>query len=290
MIPRYTLLLPLLVCTVLGADSAADTARTLYDERRYPEAEAAFAARVAARPDDAEAHHYLGCLALARQQIPESLPHLERAADLVPANAEYQFHFGSAAVQQAGKLGMSFKALGLVRKGRVAMEKAVALDPGSATYRQALLEFYSQAPGIAGGGIDKAYAQAEALRPLDPRAATFGTAGLKLREKKYAEAVALVEGLLEASPADYQALYFLGRIAAEHGVALDRGVAALQTCLTLAPPPRMVGHASVNYRLGQALAKSGNASAARAAFEAALVIDPDHAGSRTELERMPASR
>lgn len=288
--PRFALLLPLLIGTLMGAETSADAARSLFNERRYPEAEAAFTARIAARPDDAEAHFFLGRLALARQQIAESLPHFERAAELASNQAEYQFQLGSASVQQAGRLGMSFKALSLVKRGRLAMERAVALDSSNVPYRQALLEFYAQAPGIAGGGMDKAYAQAEALRPLDTRAATLGVAGLKVREKKYAEAITLVEALLQGAPDDYQALYFIGRTAAEHGVALERGISALQACLTLTPPPRLVGHASVNYRLGQALAKSGDASAARAAFEAALKIDPNHAGSRTELDRLQTGR
>jgi tetratricopeptide (TPR) repeat protein len=288
--PRFALLLPLLICTLMGADTTTDAARALFDERRYPEAEAAYTARIAVRPDDAEAHFFLGRLALARQQIAQSLPHFERAVELASNQAEYQFQLGSASMQQAGRLGMSFKALGLVKKGRQAMEKAVALEPRNVSYRQAILEFYAQAPGIAGGGIDKAYTQAEALRPLDARAATLAVAGLKAREKKHVEAISLVQALLQGSPNDYQALYFIGRTAAEHGVALDRGITALQTCLTLTPPPHSVGHASVNYRLGQALAKSGNASASRAAFEAALKIDPNHAGARTELDRMRTDR
>lgn len=288
--PPHALLLPLLICTLMGAEPAADAARSLFDERRYPEAETAFAARVAARPDDAEAHFYLGRLAVARQQLAESLPHFERAVEHAPNQAEYQFELGSASLQHARRLGMSFKALGLVKKGRLAMERAVALDPRNVPYRQVLLEFYAQAPGIAGGGIDKAYAQAEALRPFDARAATLAVAGLKVREKKYVEAITMVEALLPGAPDDYQALYFIGRTAAEYGVALDRGITALQTCLTLTPPPRLVGHASVNYRLGQAFAKSGDASAARAAFEAALQIDPTHAGSRTELDRLRPDR
>jgi tetratricopeptide (TPR) repeat protein len=288
--PRFALLLPLLICTLIGAQTSTADARALFEERRYPEAEAAFAARIAIRPDDAEAHFYLGRLALARQQIAESLPHLERAVELAPNQAEYQFQLGAASMQQAGRLGLSFKALGRVKKGRIALEQAVALEPRNVSYRQAILEFYAQAPGIAGGGIDKAYAQAEALRPLDARAATLAFAGLQAREKNYVEAISLVEALLQGSPNDFQALYFIGRTAAEHGVALDRGIAALQTCLTLTPPPRSVGHASVNYRLGQALTKSGSASAARAAFEAVLKIDPNHAGARTELDRMPTER
>lgn len=283
------LLLPLFAVVLLSAEPGA-SAVTLFEQKQFPEAQAAFESRVASNPNDAEAHAYLGRLAMARQELEPALTHLSRAVELKPSSAEYQFLYGSICVQQAGKLGMSFKALGLVKRGRTAMEKAVELAPSEVGYRQGLIEFYAQAPGLAGGGLDKAYAQVEALRTVDPRAAAIAAAGLKLREKKPAEALALMEDLVRAQPDDYQALYLIGRTASESGTALDRGIVALQACLALTPPPRMVSHASVNFRLGDVLLKKGDPLAARAAFEAALQIDPAHAASKTALQHMGAAR
>jgi len=280
------LLFPSLLAAVLTAAEPSPDAVALYEQKHYPEAQVAFERRVAADSRDAEAWFYLGRLALGRQRPDEAIPPFEKAATLVPAEAEYQFQYGAACLQQAGQLGMSFKALGLVRKGRAAMEKAVELAPANVTYRQGLLEFYAQAPGLAGGGLDKAYAQAEAMRPHDPRAAVLAVVGLKVREKKYADAFAALETLVRDQPDDYQALYLIGRTAAESGQELERGAAALRTCLGLAPPPYAVGHASVNFRLGQILAKSGDLAGARAAFEAALKLEPTHTGARTALERL----
>lgn len=268
-----------------GRTAEPSAAVSLFNSRSYPEAEAAFESRLSANSADAEAHHYLGRLSLARQLPEEAMPHLERAAALAPTKAEYQFYYGSGAVQAAAKLGVSFKALGLAKKGRIAMEKAVDLDPANVLYRQALIEFYSQAPAIAGGGLAKAYAQTDVLRAHDARAATLGLAGLKAREKKYAEAIALAEEMIKAAPDDYQALYLVGRLSAESGVSLDRGIAALRACLKLTPPPRTVSHATVNYRLGQALAKSGDKDSARSAFAAVLEIDPHHTGAKAALSK-----
>ncbi|HEY0967662.1 MAG TPA: tetratricopeptide repeat protein [Opitutaceae bacterium] len=274
------------VSTALGIAAEPITAVSLFNARSYPEAQTAFEARLSANPADAEAHHYLGRLALTRQSPEEAMPHLEQAALRAPANAEYQFYYGSGAMQAAAKLGVSFKALGLAKKGRIAMEKAVEIEPANVLYRQALIEFYSQAPAIAGGGMAKAYAQTNILRAHDARAATLGLAGLKAREKKYAEAIALAEEMIKAAPDDYQALYLVGRLSAESGVSLDRGIAALRNCLNLTPPPRTVSHAAVNYRLGQALLKQGDPAAARAAYEAALKIDPTYAAAKTALDAM----
>lgn len=286
--PRF---LPLLVLfSVVTVPAAEPTAVELYERQQYPEARAAFERRVAADPRDAEAWFHLGRLALGRQRPDEAIPPLEKASALVPAEAEYQFQYGAACLQQAGRLGMSFKALGLVRKGRTAMERAVELAPANTTYRQGLLEFYAEAPGLAGGGLDKAYAQAEAMRPHDPRAAVLAIVGLKVREKKYADAFAALETLVRDRPDDYQALYLIGRTAAESGEALERGAAALRACLGLAPPPRAVGHASVNFRLGQVLLATGDCAGARAAFETALALEPAHTGARSALERLEAAR
>src|SRR5262249_56353728 len=60
-----------------------------------------------------------------------------------------------------------FTAAGLAKKVRTEFERAVALDPKSAINRTDLAEFYLEAPGIVGGGQDKARGQAEILAKLD---------------------------------------------------------------------------------------------------------------------------
>lgn len=280
---RHLLILGLFGC---AAALAAEDPVGLYREKRYAEAQAAFESRVSQNPQDAMAHFYLGRLALARQQLADAIPHFQQAVNLEPENAEHQFQYGSTCVLHAGQLGTTFRALGLARRGRTAMEKAVELAPQELSYREALAEFYAQAPSIAGGGMHKAYAAAEAIRPLDPRRATLLLAGLKARDKRPGEAIALLDEHLQKDRGDYQALYQLGRIATQAGTHLDRGIAALEACLAQSAPPNSIGHEGVQFLLGQAHEKDGDLKAARSAYQAALALEPAHEPAKAALNRL----
>ncbi len=67
--------------------------------------------------------------------------------------------------------------------GIAACEKAVSLAPENSQYHLWLAEFYLEAPGIVGGGRDKAVHQAESLLTLDPARAHWVNA--RLAEKKH---------------------------------------------------------------------------------------------------------
>ena len=65
--------------------------------------------------------------------------------------------------QHASKLKQPFMA----RRIKSEFEKAVELDPTSIDGRHGLIQFYSQAPGVMGGSIDKAKEQAREIEKLN---------------------------------------------------------------------------------------------------------------------------
>jgi len=80
----------------------------------------------------------------------------------------------------------------------------------------------------------------------------------------------------------------LGRTASISGLNLDRGITALQKCLTLPAPPKYnVQPTAVQYRLGTLFAKKGDMTAARAAYEAALRLDPRNKPASDALAKLP---
>ncbi len=127
------------------ADSTTDAAVALYRSRRYLEAQSALTAIVAAEPRNARACHYLG-LALRRaggdRALDQALPWLRKAAELAPGNAGYVGDYGGACLELADRHG-SFM---LATRGRDALERAVALDPGDLAARTGLMQFYARAP------------------------------------------------------------------------------------------------------------------------------------------------
>ncbi len=254
-------------------DPAVFSAAVELYQQRKPEAQAAFAQLAAANPGNADVQFYLGRLALQQNDHEAAVNHLEKAVALSPGDSRMHHRLGDAYGLSAQKAGL-FSKMSLAGKCRTAYEKAVALDPKNIDARLALLAFYQQAPGTAGGGIDKAHAQAQEIKQLDAGRGRQAVAGLYIAERKYPEAFAEFDAVLKEKPDDYAALYQVGRLAAVSGQQLDRGLATLRQCLSAPPPENQPGHAAVHWRLGNILEKQNDKAAARAAYEAALKVDP----------------
>lgn len=85
----------------------------------------------------------------------EAVTSLEKAVAEEPLNSDYYDWLGKAYGRLAE--GSSFlSALGNARKTVRAFEKAVVLDPSNLEALSDVFEYYLQAPGIVGGGLDKA--------------------------------------------------------------------------------------------------------------------------------------
>lgn len=286
--PRRLALLLLIVSSALGAESSPDfnTAVKLYRERKNPEAKAAFEKLAQAEPQNAEATAYLGRIFIRLGDTESAIKVFDKLVAQYPTHSDYFRELGDAHGLKAQKAGLGFSGLGAARKCKAAYEKAVELDPGNLNARFSVMQFYQQAPGIVGGGLDKAHVQADAIIKLDPVRGRTAKAGVYVAEKKFAEAFALYEAALKEDPADYNSLYAVGRIAAASGRNLERGLEALNKCLAMTPPVNSPGHAAAQWRLGNIREKQGDKTGARAAYEAALKIDPKFAPATDSLKKL----
>lgn len=287
--PLRRLLVATLLLAVAGPAAADPTAlaaaRELYGQRQDAAALAAYQKIAAADPRNAEAQHYLGLLAMRRDEPETAVKFLEQAAALAPTASEYQRRLGDAYGRSAQKAGTLSK-LGWARKSRAAYAKAVELDPTNLDARFSLLGYYQNAPGIAGGGMDKAYAEAEEIRKLDPARGRLALAQLYVSEKKHAEAFGLFEETLRSDPDNYAALYQVGRLAAITGERLDTGTTALRRCLALPVPEGQPSHAAAHWRLGGIAEKRGDPAAAREAYTASLAADPNFRSAQDALAKL----
>lgn len=284
------LALGLSLCLLPAAFAAADPAALaaavgLYQQRKPLEAQQAFEALALKDPENADIQFYLGRLALQRDDPAKAVVYLEKAVALVPGDSRFHLRLGDAYGRSAQKAGL-FSKMGLAAKCRAEYEKAVELDPKSLDARLSLLGFYQQAPAIAGGGLDKAHIQAEEIKKLDANRGRIAVAGLYVVEKKYDLAFAEFETALQLDPADYAALFQTGRLAAITGEKLDRGLATLRQCLAQTPPEGQPGHAAAHWRIGNILEKKGDQPGARAAYEAALKVDPKFPQAIESLQKL----
>ena len=122
-----------------------------------------------------------------------------------PQHAEGHFYRGNIMAMQAGN--STIWALSYAGKALKSFEKAVELNPQQHQYRMALASFYFAAPGIAGGDIDEAWRQVEALKAIDAFHATQLELTFWAADEDKTRYHALVEDALGLYPLDPRLLF-----------------------------------------------------------------------------------
>jgi tetratricopeptide (TPR) repeat protein len=126
------------------------------------------------------------------------IPLCEKAVALAPESGLDHLWSGRIYGEKADRVNF-LKASGLAKKVRTEFERAVELSPNSWEARTDLAEFYLEAPGIVGGGEDKARAQADALMPLNPGTAHWVRARIAQKKKDNEAAEREYRAAIEAS-------------------------------------------------------------------------------------------
>ena len=204
-------------------------------------------------------------------------------------------------------------------RARAMLDKAVAIDPSSFEAREARTEYYMNAPGIAGGGIDKARAEANVAKRVTPyrgallvgrveeKAGNIGAAEAEYRalltsfpdsggtwealtalyqsQSRWDDAFRIIDDRLRVNPNDYGMLYQLGRAASLSGQRLEAGEEALRRYLAR-ENARKAFDGSVHYRLAAIRERRGDANGARSEYELALALDPRNEAAKRALERL----
>jgi tetratricopeptide (TPR) repeat protein len=280
---RPLLLLVLTSLPAFAADNALrDQVADLFKRREWVEAQALLEQVTTKDPANAEAWASLGQVHLARGDQEKAVAAAEKATTLDGTKGDYFLQLGNAYGASAMKAGL-FGKVGFAKKCKAAYDKAVELDPASINARWSVMEYCRQAPGIMGGGMDGAYAQAAEIKKLDARRGRAAYASLYSAEKKYAEAFALYEEVLRENPNDDDALFQIGRLAARSGERLDRGLASLRQLIAKEGRP---ADARSHTLIGNILEKKGDKPGARAAYETAIAIDPKSTQAIESLRKL----
>lgn len=164
------MLLVLAGCGVRGwAEADADGAgeRALL-EGRADEAVRLLRTAVAANGQDARAHLLLCRVYLSEELTEQAVPECETAAALAAKSSDAQLWLGRALGAKASAANPLF-AFQLARRVRAAFERAVELDAANGPAMSDLGQFYVEAPGVVGGGLDKARALAGRMRAMPAR-------------------------------------------------------------------------------------------------------------------------
>ena len=150
-----------------------------------------------AGPDVAEARNVECRVRFTLQQWSAAAKACAQAVRLEGQNSNYHMWLGRALGEQAGAASF-LNAYSLSKQARQEFETAVRLDPRNAEALSDLGEFYVEAPGIVGGGLDKAESVAEELdrfnraRAADLRGRiAYARKDYATTEQDYKQAIAL---------------------------------------------------------------------------------------------------
>jgi tetratricopeptide (TPR) repeat protein len=309
-----------LLLLLLSASAAAgQTPEELFAQRKLPEARAAFEARLKANGNDAGAMYHLGRIADAENRNKDAMDWFERAVKREPNSALYHYWLGSAVgeeAQNASKIRQPF----LARKVKGEFERAVQLDPTMVEPRIGLVDFYSIAPGVMGGSMDKAREQAAELVKLNPLRGHLAFARIAQREKddsavvrthlaaiaaapdstpgyfglaafyrarsRFADALAVYDRLLAPRDDDVVAHALYGIAAAIGGLELERGERELKHFLEHAPKETTpaASFSNVHYRLGTIYDRTGRPALAQREYAAAVKYNPKNEDAKRAMK------
>jgi tetratricopeptide (TPR) repeat protein len=138
-------------------------------------------------PNDASGYNLLCRAYFMMEEWDRGIANCEHARNLDPQNSLHYLWLGRIYGEKADRAGF-FSAAGLAKKVRSSFERAVELAPNDWEARVDLGEFYLEAPGIVGGGKDKAREQANALMPIKPGMAYWLLGRIAEKNKDMADA------------------------------------------------------------------------------------------------------
>lgn len=199
----------LILVMAAGQMLAATTPQESLAAGRIDEAIHLLNDQIKASPNDALAEHLLCRAYFMIEDWDSGIPHCERATQLDPKNSMYFDWLGRIYGEKADRSSF-LAAASLVGKVRTAFERAVALDPKNWEARVDLGEFYAEAPGVVGGGKDKARGQADALMSFKPAMAYWVRARIDEKDKDKAAAERDYRAAIEASHGGARAWFDLG--------------------------------------------------------------------------------
>jgi tetratricopeptide (TPR) repeat protein len=124
---------------------------------------------------------------------------LEKAAQADPNNSEIALWAGRAFGRRA-ETSSILTAPGFASRARQYFEKSVELNPRNLEALSDLFEYYLEAPGFLGGGMDKAEATAARIAGIDTGEGYWSRAKLAEKRKEYQSAEEQLRRAAEVSP------------------------------------------------------------------------------------------
>jgi len=307
-----------LFSTILPVTQADATPADLLALGRVDEVIASSQSQLKASPKDAASYHLLCRAYFALEDWDHAIGACEKAVALAPENSDYHLWLGRAYGEKADRVN-PFSAMSLAKKLRTHFETAVRLNSNNVEARADLAEFYIDAPGIVGGGVDKARGQASALMSISPAKAHYVNGRIAeknkdqaLAEREYRSAIEASHGnagewfdlalfyrhngnfdkmenaLNEAikAPGNNEVLVEAAEILLRSGRNLPRAGELVRQYIRSGNPSEKSPLFAAHYVLGRLLETQGDKKGAAQEYQAALTLASSFGPARQALERV----
>jgi len=300
-----------------------EAARQAYEKSEYAKAVEELQAAAAREPQNGDIQLLLTKSYIELQEYDAAISSAEKAIAIDPKSSVYHEWLGKAYGEKASHASM-FSAMGLAKKTHKEFEAAVELDERNFAARQALIEFDCSAPGLVGGGEDKAKPEIEMLRAMDAAEWHYAVGNCRRQKKDFTAADAEFKLALESHPKTAELIYDIGDYALRRSEA-DRLMETADEGEKVAPTdprgkfyraaglilknekleeaerllreylrtaPRRTGYpryAVAHEWLGRLYESKGDREAAEKEYQAALQLDPRDKNAREALKRLGKS-
>jgi Flp pilus assembly protein TadD len=206
-------LLALLAAAASAAALDMDRARSLYNSTDF---DGSLRLLRAMPVKDGAAYELIGRNYYMQGDFKQASEALEKALAADPGNSGYALWLGRAFGRRA-ESASPFTAPGYASKTRQYFEKAVQLDPHNLEALNDLFEYYTEAPGFLGGGLDKAAATAGRIAQLSAPDGHAAEARLAEKKKEYGAAEQHFRRAVESAPYQVGRLIDLARFLMRRG-------------------------------------------------------------------------
>ncbi len=155
-----------IIISSLAFAQTDSTGIKLIEQRKYSEAKTYFESAVKKNKKDAEARYYLAHSLMLLKNYNDAEDEIDEAIELNEKVPKYHMLRGNILGQKAMTANVVSQGF-LAPKIKNAYLRASELDPKNIEARNGLFMYYLMAPGIMGGGDEKALEQANAIAALD---------------------------------------------------------------------------------------------------------------------------
>jgi cytochrome c-type biogenesis protein CcmH/NrfG len=199
--------------TLFAASADFSRALKLYNRTDY---EGSVQLLLASASKDGDTYNLIGRNYYMLSDYKKASDFMSKAVKVEPGNSQFWHWLGRAWGRRA-ETSSVFTAPGYASKARDAFETAVRLDPKNIEAMNDLFEYYLEAPGFLGGGLDKASALASQIAASDKVEGFYAQARLAEKRNEYGQAEQQLRSAAELAPQQIGRVIDLAKFLARQG-------------------------------------------------------------------------